>query len=33
MGPSCFCTSVGGAPDDPTGMDIMLQAIEDGFLV
>jgi sulfhydrogenase subunit beta (sulfur reductase) len=33
MGPSCFCTSVGGAPDDPTGMDIMFQTVEGGFLV
>jgi ferredoxin len=25
MGETCFCTSTGGAPDDPTGMDIMLR--------
>lgn len=24
MGSTCFCTSLGGAPDDPTGMDLML---------
>jgi len=22
--PSCFCTSLGGAPDDNAGMDVML---------
>ena len=32
MGPSCFCTSVGGAPDDPTGMDLMLYEVKDGYL-
>jgi ferredoxin len=32
MGPTCFCTSVGGAPDDPQGMDVMLRAVEGGFL-
>ena len=31
MGPNCFCTSVGGAPDDPTGMDLMLTQVEDGY--
>jgi sulfhydrogenase subunit beta (sulfur reductase) len=33
MGPSCFCTSVGGAPDDPTGTDLMLTPVDDGYLV
>jgi sulfhydrogenase subunit beta (sulfur reductase) len=32
MGPNCFCTSVGGAPDDPTGMDMMLFETEAGYL-
>ncbi|MBN2386045.1 MAG: 4Fe-4S dicluster domain-containing protein [Anaerolineales bacterium] len=32
MGPTCFCTSVGGAPDDPTGMDLMLYTTPDGYL-
>lgn len=31
MGPSCFCTSVGGAPDDPTGMDILLTQVACGY--
>ncbi len=33
MGESCFCTSVGGAPDDPSDMDIMLTPTEGGYLV
>jgi ferredoxin len=33
MGPSCFCTSVGGAPDDTSGMDIMLTEVSGGFAV
>jgi ferredoxin len=32
LGPNCFCTSVGGAPDDPTGMDVMIHRAGDGFL-
>jgi ferredoxin len=32
-GPTCFCASVGGAPDDPRGMDIMLHKTEAGYLV
>jgi sulfhydrogenase subunit beta (sulfur reductase) len=32
MGPTCFCTSVGGAPDDPTGMDVMLYPSDGGYL-
>jgi ferredoxin len=30
---TCFCTSMGGAPDDPTGMDLMLTELDDGFLI
>ena len=33
VGASCFCTNVGGAPDDPTGMDIMLTASDGGYVV
>jgi ferredoxin len=33
LGPYCFCTSVGGAPDDPEGMDVMLYPVEAGYLV
>jgi sulfhydrogenase subunit beta (sulfur reductase) len=33
MGETCFCTSMGGAPDDPTGMDILLKEVEGGFEV
>jgi sulfhydrogenase subunit beta (sulfur reductase) len=33
MGPTCFCTSVGGAPDEAGHMDIMLFAIDGAYLV
>jgi len=33
MGETCFCTRVGGAPDDPTGMDLMLREVEGGYEV
>jgi ferredoxin len=33
MGESCFCTSVGGAPDDSSGLDVMLHADQEGYLV
>jgi len=33
MADTCFCTSVGGAPDDPTGMDVMIYPIEGGYQV
>jgi sulfhydrogenase subunit beta (sulfur reductase) len=33
MGPTCFCTSVGGAPDDPSGLDLMLVEDEDGYYI
>ncbi len=32
-GPECFCTSMGGGPDDPAGLDIMLTEVADGHLV
>lgn len=31
--PECFCASMGSAPDDPSGMDIMLTGVKDGYLV
>jgi len=31
MGPTCFCTSVGLAPDDAKGMDVMLYPVEGGY--
>ena len=33
MGPSCFCTSVGGAPDDTSGLDILLNDVDGGFVL
>jgi sulfhydrogenase subunit beta (sulfur reductase) len=33
MWDNCFCTSLGGAPDDPTHLDIMLTAVEGGYAV
>jgi len=33
LGPTCFCTSVGGTPDDAHDMDIMLYEVEGGYLV
>ena len=33
MGPTCFCTSVGGAPDEAEDMDIMLHANNEVYLV
>jgi ferredoxin len=32
IGPYCFCTSVGGAPDDASGVDIMIFETEGGYL-
>jgi sulfhydrogenase subunit beta (sulfur reductase) len=32
LGPTCFCTSVGGAPDDPHDMDILLYETDGGYL-
>ncbi len=33
MGPSCFCTSMGSAPDDPRYVDILLEEVRGGYLV
>lgn len=33
MGETCFCTSVGGAPDDSSGMDLMLTEVEGGYVL
>ena len=33
MGPSCFCTSMGGAPDDTRGVDIFLTELAGGFVL
>jgi sulfhydrogenase subunit beta (sulfur reductase) len=33
LGSTCFCTSLGGAPDDPGGMDIMLREVDGGYVM
>jgi len=33
MWEGCFCTSVGGAPDDPTHLDVLLREIDGGYAV
>jgi ferredoxin len=33
MGSTCFCTTMGGAPDDSRYMDLMLHAIDEFYLV
>jgi ferredoxin len=33
MGASCFCASVGGAPDDASNMDVMLYPVDGGYAV
>jgi len=33
MWPGCFCTSLGGAPDEARDMDVMLTEVEGGYLV
>ncbi len=33
MAPSCFCTSLGSSPDDPTGLDILLSRQADGYVM
>jgi ferredoxin len=33
MGPSCFCTSMGGGPDSDEGMDLLLSEVEGGYAV
>jgi len=31
MGPGCFCTSTGGAPDSTDGLDLLLTEVTDGY--
>lgn len=33
MWEGCFCTSVGGAPDDPTHLDVLLRQVDEGYAV
>jgi sulfhydrogenase subunit beta (sulfur reductase) len=33
MWEGCFCTSIGGAPDDPTHLDVLLREVDDGYSV
>lgn len=33
MGPTCFCTSVGGSPDEACDMDVMLYEVHDGYVL
>jgi ferredoxin len=33
MGPTCFCTSVGGAPDEAGDVDVMLYEAQDGYVL
>ena len=33
MADTCFCSSTGGAPDDPTGMDVMIYPVDNGYQV
>ncbi len=33
MRPTCFCTSVGGAPDEAGDMDVMLYEVDGGYIV
>jgi sulfhydrogenase subunit beta (sulfur reductase) len=33
MWEGCFCTSVGGAPDDPTHLDVLLRRVNGGYIV
>lgn len=33
MGETCFCTSIGGAPDEWRDMDIFLREVEGGYIV
>lgn len=32
-GETCFCTSMGGAPDSPDGLDLLMFKVPDGFIV
>jgi ferredoxin len=33
MWQGCFCTSVGGVPDDPTHLDVLLREVDGGYTV
>jgi sulfhydrogenase subunit beta (sulfur reductase) len=33
MWEDCFCTSVGGGPDDPSHVDVLLTPVQDGFVI
>ncbi len=33
MWEGCFCTSMGGAPDDPTHLDVLLKPVDGGYAV
>jgi ferredoxin len=33
MGPTCFCTSMGGSPIDASNMDVMLYPFGEGYLI
>ena len=33
MGPTCFCTSLGIAPNDPSDVDVMLTEVDGGYTV
>jgi len=33
MWEACFCTSLGGAPDDPTHLDLLLREVDGGYAV
>jgi ferredoxin len=33
MWEGCFCTSMGGGPDDPTHLDVLLQQVDGGYAV
>jgi sulfhydrogenase subunit beta (sulfur reductase) len=33
MGESCFCTSVGGAPDGTVGLDMLLTEVDGGYIL
>jgi sulfhydrogenase subunit beta (sulfur reductase) len=33
MWEGCFCTSMGGGPDDPTHLDVLLWKVDDGYAV
>jgi len=33
MGPTCFCSSVGGAPNNASDVDVMLYEVNDGYVL